>query len=200
MTHLAQFAHDPVRLDLGGTDRVLTVWQCEDRPGMCDNWAWGAGANAATVTVLDAARGLVEPPTPDTTVHPEAVVRSWTELGDADGGGDWQTRIGGLADWIQSPDDAPPPPWRFVAQLAESVTLTTSPPSADEVGLGVQSSRPGDTELSSPGGAPGPVEGWVHVDAAGWTLPGPNFGGGGIAYVFLDRSVDPPAAGILWQC
>jgi hypothetical protein len=34
------------------------------------------------------------------------------------------------------------------------------------------------------------------ADGAG---PGPNFGTG-VAYVFLDPSVDPPAAKMFWQC
>src|SRR5262249_14777262 len=46
---LAQLTHDPARLELGRTGRVLFVFQCNHDPGMCDTWDAHSGANACIV-------------------------------------------------------------------------------------------------------------------------------------------------------
>ena len=46
---LAQFSHDDQRLNLGRTGRVLFVFQCAHKPGLCDSWEAFSGANACFV-------------------------------------------------------------------------------------------------------------------------------------------------------
>jgi len=169
MSHLGQFVHHPDRLDLGAPGRVLTLWQCEADPGGCETWSWESGANAAVVSDGEAGAELpVLPPDPGTVLYPEIRVTGWS--GSDDGGSG--TRFGGVPAWEQSADEAPPPPWTFVGQLASRQPMRSGPP---------------DLRLDPA---------WT---ASGWYLTNVRFGDDGIAYVFLDRSVDPPAARWFWQ-
>lgn len=220
---IAQFVHDDVRLDLGGADRTLTVWQCEHDPGMCSTWDFAESASQAFVSAAVDGVGVVPAPGPETTVHPEARVVAWFPKDDgineatypayfdeqrwmqlsedqwAAGGQD--TRIGGVPAWIQGTSEAPPAPWTFAIQLADGATMAGVPPTVEEIGLGIQRQTADGWVHERPAGlGPDQVPGWVVIDDAGWYLDGPNFGGGGTGYVFLDRTVDPPAAGFFWQC
>jgi hypothetical protein len=218
---IGQFVHDDVRLDLGGAGRTLTVWQCERDPGMCDTWAWESTASQAIVSDLVGGR-VAEPLTPETPVHPEARVVAWDERDDgvpADAygayfdddrwmqlteeqmsAGGMGTRIGGVPVWIQGAGEAPSPPWTFAVQIADGTQMASAPPTAAETGLGVQRKTADGWVHDHPPGVPkDQIPSWIVVDDSGWYLGGPNLGGGGSAYVFLDRSTDPPAAGIFWQ-
>jgi hypothetical protein len=183
MSFIAQFHHDPDRLDLGGPERVLTLWQCERDPGMCETWSSESGANAAFV--VDRARAGHAQPVPDSTtlVYPELMVGGWSEgddgvpeelygsyfdsdrlfaLGEEGWSrGGYDTHFGGVPAWVQSPDEAPGPPWHYVGQLDNNQHLAAAP----------------DTRI-----------------------PGPTFGDGGMAYLFLNRTSEPPTAAMFWQC
>jgi len=197
MSHLGQFVHHPDRLDLGAEGRVLTLWQCENDPGSCETYAVDSGANAAVVTDADGTADLpVLPPGPLPFIYPEVRVTRWTEGDDgvppervpdyfdddvrlaldeawfAPGGS--ETRFGGVPAWEQSASEGPERPWTFVGQIAGRQPMRSAPP---------------DVAWSHPL--------WV---ATGWHLKGPNFGDDGIAYLFLDRSSDPPGACFIWQC
>jgi hypothetical protein len=199
MSHLGQFVHDPDRLDLGAAGRVLTFWQCENDPGdreVCETWVADSGANAAEVTDGDGSADLpVLPPGGLPLIHPEVRVVHWAERDDgvppervsdyydddvhlaldeewfSPGGS--ETRLGGVPAWEQSASEAPGPPWTFVGQIASRQPMKSPPPNLN----------------LDPG--------WTASD---WYLDVPKFGDNGIAYLFLDRSSDPPAAGFFWQC
>jgi hypothetical protein len=222
MSSIGQFHHDDERLDLGGHDRVLTLWQCEHDPGMCETWSADSGANAAIVRYVDGSSAPIEPPE-SVVVHPEARVTAWVadddgvpaELVDAFfderryrelgerwwGAGGMDTRLGGVPAWIQSADEGPGSPWSFVGQIADGQHLQGEPATPPAGRFGIQRRVGERYELEPPAGvATADVERWIVVDESGWYLPGPNFGDGGMAYVFVDRTVDPPAAKLFWQC
>lgn len=221
MSFIGQLGHDETRLDLGATDRVLMLWQCEHDPGMCETWSSESGANAAIVVSAEHSGALA--PTSDVMIYPEAVVVGWLEEDDgvpADlraayfdetlhialgdewwGRGGFETRLGGVPAWIQSADEAPGSPWQFIGQVADGQRLDGALQPGALPGAGVQRRAGGEITLEPPAGtAIEDVEQWIVVDESGTYLPGPNFGDGGMAYVFLDRLVDPPAVQMFWQC
>jgi hypothetical protein len=198
---LAQFAHHPERLDLGRTGRVLSVFQCNHDPGMCRTWEGGSGANACVITEPEESTGaLTGAPSPDTATEREARIVGWQEQDDglnADEAARFfnadsyfelprlktelvpaGTRLGGVPHWVQSPDEAPSSPWQFVGQL-DSTYSFLRPPRADVKGIYI------DTEF---------WEDRTHY------CEGPNFGDGGIAYLFVDRQAESPSAWFFWQC
>lgn len=223
MSFIAQFHHDDDRLDLGGPERVLTLWQCEHAPGMCDTWEQQSGANAALVVPVADGQRTIPAPDSSVVVYHELVTTGWSdeddgvpldrcpayfddaqhsELGDEWWGrGGYGTRLGGVPAWIQSPDEAPGPPWQFIGQVAEGHRVDDEPRPGQLPGIGIQRYVDGEYRLEPPPRTEGEgLKGWVIVDETGCHVPGTNFGGGGIAYVFLDRSVDPPAGLLFWQC
>ena len=190
MSFLAQFAHHPERLDLGGTDRFLTLWQCEreETLGTCPTFRSDGGANAALVVPMREG-GADRVPEDAPPIYPTRPIVGWAVADDgvdpadmavyldgaayfarmadrSDPGPDavYGSRLGGAPSWIQSPAEAPAG-WRFVGQFEDGMDVP---------------------------GQPAPL----MADGAG---PGPNFGTG-VAYVFLDPAGDPPAAKMFWQC
>lgn len=221
LSFIGQFGHDEVRLDLGAAGRVLLLWQCEHDPGMCDTWALESGANAAFVVTPE--HGDIVGAGPGTVVHPEIAAVGWVEEDDGvpadlwpayfndaqllalgaawwDRGGS-DTRLGGVPAWIQSADEAPGSPWQFVGQVSGAQRIDGGLVPGALPGAGIQRRVDGAVSLEPPPGTEMVnVEQWIVVDETGTYLPGPNFGDGGLAYVFLDRTVDPPAASMFWQC
>jgi hypothetical protein len=196
---LAQFGHDPDRLDLGREGRVLFVFQCAHEPGMCATWEAFSGANACFV-VEPEQLGLhaTETPSDGPPVDPEVIIADWisrdndlpANVADAflteptfRGLPDevvrrvtWSTRLGGAPRWIQSADEAPKPGWRFVGQL-DGIYSFLSPP--------------------------GPCSPWVMPDRERFEgrthiATGPNFGGG-LAYLFLKEGEHRPDGCMFWQ-
>lgn len=191
---------------------------------MCETWSATAGANAAIVSdTVDTDAGPVNPPDSATVVYPEVRVTEWVQgddgvtedllpafFGDesyAALDARWSaeerftTRLGVEPTWIQPAEEGPGPPWSSVGQLADSQTVGGEVPSADETGFGIQRRVVDRFETRLPTGIDAPsVKHWIVVDEAGWYVSGPNFGDGGMAYLFLNRTTDPPAARIFWQC
>jgi hypothetical protein len=90
----------------------------------------------------------------------------------------YSTRLGGVPRWIQSPDEAPKPDWRFVGQLDGTYSFHSKP-----------------TESLS----------WISEDYERYEgrthlAQGPNFGDGGIAYLFLQKTDGVPEGCVFWQC
>ena len=198
---LAQFGHHSERLDLGKPGRVLSVFQCNHDPGMCSTWEGGSGANACLVTEPEELTGKLTPaPTPGTIAEREARVVDWIVeddgLSDSEAARFFQadsyfelpplktelvptsTRLGGVPHWIQSPDEAPGAPWQFVGQLDSTYSFL----------------RPLKEAVTG-----------VHADPDGWEgrthfCEGPNFGDGGIAYLFINRQSVPVSGWFFWQC
>jgi hypothetical protein len=183
---LAQFVHDPQRLDLGRAGRVLSVFQCNHDIGVCSTWEGGSGANACIITEPeDLMNELSQLPPDSPVIEREARIEEWLvqddgvdqtrvpsffsesefmELSDEDTAGvTTSTRLGGVPFWMQSPDDAPKGDWRFVGQLDSAYSF-----------------------LRAPSGSPaGVVEDPDHLEGRSHFCEGPNFGDCGIAYLFV---------------
>jgi len=198
---LAQLTHDSQRLDLGRGGRVLFVFQCNHDPGMCETWDANSGANACFVVESENLGDTLSALPNDTPlVENEVRVRTWIERDDGlpdslisafyssrglnalsddirrrvTSG----TRLGGVPLWIQSPEEAPRADWQFVGQLDSGYSF-----------------------LSPPRGR----HAWVSEDRNRWEGrthfgQGPNFGDGGIAYLFLRRGAGAPDGRVFWQC
>lgn len=198
---LAQFVHDPGRLDLGRNGRILSVFQCNHDPGMCSTWEGGSGANACFVTEPeDLVSGLTPLPSDLPLLEREARIVEWFERDDGVTEAQavrffsWEefsqlpesvsakvttsTRLGGVPSWIQSPDEAPKGGWLFAGQLDSTYSFLTAP--ATEV----------------PGIAVDPE----HWEGRSHYCEGPNLGDGGIAYLFLRKTSGAPEGWFFWQC
>ena len=198
---LAQFAHDPDRLDLGRQGRMLMIFQCSHDPGMCAAWDAFSGANACIVVEpeeLDAT--LTSLPNDAPPVENGVIITGWREKQDAVVIGDVaayfdetnyfehyveltatvarSTKLGSVPSWIQSPSEAPKPGWSFVGQLDSSYSFLSPP-------------NPVPAWISSDGEL---YEGRTHL------AQGPNFGDGGIAYLFMRRTAARPEVVMFWQC
>lgn len=170
---------------------------------MCDTWDGGSGANACII---------VEPEEiiPGETLHPDEKIPEdhaveivgWIERDDhlsetqtsaffddqaflqlpeaTREAATMISRVGSVPSWIQSASEGPSlgEGWRFVAQF---------------------------DGLYSFFGAPKPLPGWITEDSERWEgrthiAQGPNFGDGGLAYIFV-RLIEGKAEGwMLWQC
>jgi len=198
---LAQLTHDAMRLDLGRAGRVLFVYQCNHDPGMCATWEAHAGANACIIVEPEElGEGPAALPDDEPSIENEVRVLAWIEMDDGlpaslassffssdglDSLADdirervtWGTRLGGVPRWIQSPDEGPGPGWRFVGQFDSSYSFLNPP----------------KTRHDWISDDPDRWEGRTHVGQ------GPNFGDGGIAYLFLHQTGGKPHGCLLWQC
>ena len=197
---LSQFIHDPGRLDLGREGRTLLVFQCNHAPGECSVWEGGSGANAIFIIEPEAIiEGFTDLPNDSPTIEHEVRVVSWLERDDGVPNGlnaaffdddrylslpettremvTSTTRLGGVPHWMQFPSEAPNG-WNFIGQLDSSYSFLTAPMKT----------------------AP-----WISIDAERWegrshVGQGPNFGDGGIAYMFLRPAQGVPDAWFFWQC
>jgi hypothetical protein len=197
---LAQLNHDHVRLDLGRVGRILFVYQCNHHPGMCATWDARSGANTCVIVEPEElGHRPTEPPHDRPTVEHEVRVLGWIEKDDGvptslapaffashslDQLSDdvrrritWATRLGGVPRWLQGPEDGTGPDWQFAGQF-DSTHSFLRPPKLRHGWISEDSER---------------FEDRTHVGA------GPNFGDGGIAYLFLHRGGMPRGC-LLWQC
>jgi len=168
---------------------------------MCSTWDARCGANACfVVDPEELGDGPAELPDDGPLVENEVVVAQWIERDDglptsltpaffsADGlnsvGDDirkkvsWGTRLGGVPRWIQTPEQGPGSGWQFVGQLDSTHSFLT-PPKVEET--------------------------WIWEDRERWESrthagQGPNFGDGGIAYLFLRHLDAAPQGCVFWQC
>jgi hypothetical protein len=198
---LAQLVHHPTRLDLGRTGRVLFVFQCNHNPGMCKTWDAHSGANSCIVVEPEQlGHRLTELPGDRPTVENEVRVLAWIEKDDGLPGSlapaffssdslnklsndlrqkvTTGTRLGGVPYWIQSPEEGPGPNWQFAGQLDGTYNFLR-PPTIRHAWISDDPNR---------------WEGRTHVGQ------GPNFGDGGIAYLFLHEVGGMPECCAFWQC
>jgi hypothetical protein len=194
---LAQLVHHPERLDLGRSGRVLLVFQCNHDPGSCPTWEGGSGANACLV--LDAeelANYLAPTPADSPPLELEARITAWTTQEDtissdqqpafldasqfwdlpdtATDGVYFATKLGSVPAWLQGPGEAPGEDWVFVGQLSDSYQFLEQPTN--------------------------PIKAFVYPSSDGWACEGPNFGDGGIGYIFLRYGSEKPEGWFFWQC
>ncbi|MEM9772733.1 MAG: hypothetical protein AAF889_14270 [Cyanobacteria bacterium P01_D01_bin.73] len=208
---LAQFAHHPERLDLGRPGRVLNVFQCNHRPGDCETWEGGHGANACFVKdPEELSPALTEVPADAPFIEDEVRVVEWSIHDDGLTPEEYHnffadetmpdddevldritsdTRLGGTPLWIQSPYEAPKGDWQFVGQLDSCYWLHTAPSQATCDALDVHinalnTNTDGSLEVDN---------GHTHF------CPGPNFGSG-IGYIFLRIKGGTPEGWFFWQC
>jgi len=200
---LAQLGHDRDRLNLGRDGRVLFIFQCAHDPGLCATWDGHSGANACFVCEPeDLMEGTTSAPRDANLPDHEVRVVGWErrmDLVSADvvpaffderrmnalpdavrESVTFSTRAGGVPQWKQSPAEAPnrSAGWRFAAQLDSSYSFLRAPTV--------------------------PVD-WVSIDDEGYEgrthiAQGPNFGDGGLAYVFLRDTGSLPEGFVFWQC
>ncbi|MBI3678357.1 MAG: hypothetical protein HY243_17235 [Proteobacteria bacterium] len=198
---LAQFVHHPDRLDLGRDGRSLFVFHCNHDPGMCSDWEATSGANACIVIDREILQNTATPlPSDNPPIDDEVIIAGWIEKDDGltieetsrfmseeslislDESvltkATASTKLGGVPYWIQSPDEAPKFGWTFLGQLDSTYSFLTVP---IESRNWISKDRHG-------------FEGRTHVGR------GPNFGDGGVAYLFIQRNVDPPKVCMFWQC
>jgi len=226
---LAQFLHDDVRLDLGRKGRVLFVFQCNHDPGGCESWSADSGANACLILdAEDLVDALTECPANNIQIETEARAVSWLTRQDKVADADFQkyfeyvtysevekdilysilecTRLGSVPSWVQSPDEAPGDPWRFIGQLDSAYRFYCPVPSADEVGCQVGRKVKEKYEYEKPKEKNPAAPAWVFVSneediGTMWTCPGPNFGDTGIGYIFIRTTDDgKPEGQFFWQC
>lgn len=116
MQFLAQVVPGGPGLD--GWQGVLSVFMCQNDPGLCDEWDPAAGGNQALLLPLADLRPAIVPPGPATTLDEACAVRFVTEGGDYEGARDsWAARegrpdrdvlgqLGGQSSWLQG-DETP---------------------------------------------------------------------------------------------
>jgi hypothetical protein len=90
----------------------------------------------------------------------------------------WSTRLGGVPCWIQSPDEAPKDSWRFIGQLDSTYSFLFAPTIRVD----------------------GITEDAEHYEGRSHYCLGPNFGDGGIAYLFIRNVAATPEGWFFWQC
>jgi hypothetical protein len=197
---LAQLAHSPDRLDLGGEGRTLFAFYCNHDPGMCDTWDHSSGANTCLVVEQhDLITQQSEMPTDAPPEDQEVFIAGWVEKNDTLDErliGDfldedkyfdvsdelnekvtWSTRLAGVPRWVQGADEHPSPGWEFLGQLDGNYSFLR-PPSSPETWVEEDEHR---------------FEGRTHVAS------GPNFAGTGVAYLFIRRTKNKPDVKLLWQ-
>ncbi len=197
---LAQLAHHPDRLDLGRQGRMLLVFQCNHDPGMCATWDAFSGANACIVIEPEDIKDGPTPAPDDNLPNDHGVlITGWWARDDSISESElgayfdettyferyealnrtvtYSTRLGGVPRWIQSPNEAPKPDWRFLGQLDGTYSFLTPP------------------KYSRPWISPDPenFEGRTHIGE------GPNLGGG-LAYLFMRENASRPDVVMFWQC
>ena len=221
-SHVAQLHHDDERLDLGGGARALVLFQCEWGPDPCQTFRPEYGANAAMI--IDAGGdGLTLPPEPFPPEVPELRVAEWIVRDDGvapDRYSDFfdddrfstlyhegllaavplEAKVGGPPHWLQSFEEGPPAPWRFVLQLPEGQVGDGPASTAEETGWGVQRITPNGPEWEYPPGTGPDDDARVRlaISPDTWWVLGPNFGMG-TAFVFVNTEADPPTAVMFWQ-
>lgn len=132
-----QFLAQVMLGDLGLDDRrgVLSVFMCQNDPGMCDEWDPVAGGNQALLFPLSGLRAAVVPPGPATALGEVSAVRCVTADGDYEEarlawaeregrpGRDVLGQLGGQPSWVQGDETPACPecavPMSFAVQLEE---------------------------------------------------------------------------------
>jgi len=194
---LAQFVHHPERLDLGKAGRTLLVFQCNHNPGQCPTWEGGAGANACLIFEGDELSDrLAEMPEDQPSLQPEARIMEWLVKEDGIAPENsaafyadetlWDlpekmqetvypdTKLGSVPQWIQSASEAPADGWKFMGQLSYAYTFLEEPTAQSGV--------------------------YIYPLGQEWGCDGPNFGDGGIGYIFVRQGAGKPEGWFFWQC
>ena len=231
LSHLFTLKHDNARLDLGKEGRILMAFMCNHDPGNCETWDTDSGANAVLILEeTELQTGLTNAPEPDgAQTETEAFITAWRENEDVVPEADEaaffdaldyydlneemletlydKTKLGGLPAWIQFPEGPKVPPFCFVGQFDSGFVLPSPPPSAARAFCPVYRFENGERKAEPPpdGWVPppgGPDALYVREDNT-YRCEGPNYGGGGMAYLFLSSPATPdelPQGKFLWQC
>ncbi len=194
---LAQFVHDPERLDLGKAGRTLLVFQCNHDAGSCPTWEGGSGANACLVLDPEELSDSLTPmPADSPLIEVEARITDWLVYDDGiptdematffNDDQRWglpdetldsvyiDTKLGSVPAWVQSAEEAPGEGWTFIGQLGNAYQFFQEP--AAQTGVD------------------------VYPYSECWACEGPNFGDAGTGYIFLRRQSGKPDGWFFWQC
>ena len=191
LSHVATWHHDAARarLDLHREGSVLTIYQCENEEmaGVCPVWEADSGANYCRVLTPGEQLPWDGGAPAGVWVYPECRVTGWDEV--ADGSTKATTRLGGSPEWMQAPATGLDPA-EFVAQIDHGWDMQGPAPTAAELGYPVFDNVR-DVMTSPDGSLDGDDRSGAVIESWGWYVLGPNLAFG-LAYVFLDRTVDPP--------
>jgi hypothetical protein len=191
LTFLAQLRHQPGRIDLGGENRVLYLFQCEGDDG-CSTWEVDGGTNAVLILEQDQLGSkLTESPDEETYILPELRVTEWTKQGDDE---QIETKLGGTPDWIQG-DASPAAPYHFVGQIDSYLSCTKHLPDQDRIIQDVVVNGYHSISVSPEYGNPF----WVSIDDD-YRVDFANFGDMGVGYLFVNSDPLAPTGKFLWQC
>lgn len=212
---LAQFVHNEERLNLGRTDRVLFVFQCNYAPGDCETWDGCSGANSCFVLeVEELTDKLTESPSSDLSVETEARVQEWIrkveDLEQASLASPYKpnptfsTKLGGLPNFIQSEEEAPSDGYRFIGQLDNIYNFYSELPAANDVGCSVikfgrlrREEKPEQRKQNAP---PYFIQEYAPSSEVRWYCEGPNFGDSGMGYIYLKLEENIAKGHFFWQC
>lgn len=201
---VAQLSHEPIRLDLGRSGRILFIFICNNQNSDCSTWDPFSGCNACFVLEPEELLHSNVDSSEDFGTHDslvEARVMHW-EKGDAHLNG---TRLGGNPAWIQGLDEIPEG-WTFVCQLDSFYKFKTAVPSPDTVGCSVGTSHNGLITYKEPIqkklGAPRRINA-LNPNPEGhlWATEALPFGDQGRGYAFVRKvGTERPEGLFCWQC
>jgi hypothetical protein len=85
-----------------------------------------------------------------------------------------ETKLGSVPEWVQSSSEAPGEGWIFMGQLSDSYKFSQKPSTQNGI--------------------------HIYPSSNYWMCDGPNFGDGGIGYIFLRHQSGKPDGWFFWQC
>ena len=188
----------------------------------CDFWDSGSGANVVFVVDRAAlGRGLVSHPD-QPTQHGEVFITGWTEredrvpLSEAEAyrdydrwsslpekvqvpdGFNWivRTKFGGTPYWTgNGPMSYPPSPYQFAYQIDDLLHIDGPIPDADTAGCPVYNKAKGSQKSAEPARRKPNAPPMIQQNTRkpyGYYFEIANFCSDGTAFVYLDRTADPP--------
>lgn len=213
---LAQFVHEEERLNLGKAGRVLFVFQCNYAPGDCYSWDGYSGANACFVLDPDELTDkLSDLPAADLPIEPEARIEKWIrkreDLEEAlvarpfKESASFYTKLGGLPNFIQNPEEAPSGDYHFVGQLCSMYMFYSPVPSANEADCTVIKRKGRYTREEKPDHRKRNPPPYFICESSPtseyrWSCEGPNFGDAGTGYIYLRLEETRAVGHFFWQC
>lgn len=218
MALLAQFQHHPPVIDLGDDQRHLFLFQCTS-DNICPSYEYESGAGQAFVWQVNSRISAATNPPETAELLPELWIESWLPSEDQipvsqtskfydhreyfalpeEQQRPWgffeqyATKFGGVPYWTNcGPAGFPPPPFEYLGQVNQYQFIPglTEDDVTNERRSQLAAPTENEAELLARIEAIQPEA--AMVDLA-------NFGSDGVAYIFLDRTSNPPRAAWYWN-